>query len=110
MSASPRRRRAADRDAVPVAGAEDRARRGAPQRGVRAPLHDREERLHRRRHVRVLAAQPLELGPAARQPAQRALHRRARGRRVRAAGDQLVELHDHVGAEVPLDAHHPSGV
>ena len=53
-----------------------------------------------------LAREAVELRHAPVEPAQAALHRAARRRLVAAAGDELVELHDHVGADVALDLHH----
>ena len=55
------------------------------------------------------APQSRDLGGAARQPAQAALARVARGGLVALAGNDVVELHDHVGAEVALDPHHGFG-
>ena len=56
-----------------------------------------------------LTLQPVEFNAAALQPAQAALHRRTRRRMLRTALDQFVELHDHIGAKIALDLHHPLG-
>ena len=51
-------------------------------------------------------SQALELRSAAHQPSQAPLTRIARVRFIRLTGNDVIELHDHVGAEVALDAHH----
>jgi hypothetical protein len=54
---------------------------------------------------RLLAYQPLELGAATGEPAQAALAGVARDVHFALPGDDVIELHDHVGTEVSLDAH-----
>ncbi|SCC91315.1 conserved hypothetical protein [Thiomonas sp. X19] len=92
-----------------VAGQVERGQafqRGLAQRLEHAALHDAEQR------VGIL--QPRELGLAARRPAQREFHRRARlglGGDMRLPGAldvvrrAFVELHDDVGMEHGLDLH-----
>ena len=55
------------------------------------------------------AFQSFKLGATARQPSQTALHCGARVRFGRTGGNQLIELHDHIGAEIALDLHHALG-
>jgi hypothetical protein len=64
-------------------------------------LHDRKQRLFVpvRRH-------PLELGRAAREPPQAPLAGVARHALLALARYDVIELHDHVGAQIALDAHH----
>ena len=50
--------------------------------------------------------EPLELRHAPRQPAQAALARVARDALLALPRNDVIELHDHVGAEVALDLHH----
>ena len=99
----------AEAEADPRVRAGNRARRLAPQLGVDPTLHDREERLLGRWRPRVLAREPRVLREAPRQPAERALHRLAGERQGALPGRDVVELHDHVGAEVALDLHHQLG-
>ena len=54
----------------------------------------------------ALARDPIELDPAAIQPSQAPLHRRLTRRKLRLPCDQLVELHDHISADIALDPHH----
>ena len=56
------------------------------------------------RHV-VCGPRPLaeELGEAPLEPADGSLTGIVRGREVRLPGDDVVELHDDIGAEIPLD-------
>src|SRR6266478_5585315 len=83
-------------------------------------LHDREERLLIPRIVtrefltrRILqwlsSLQSLDLGEAAREPPDASLTRVAGGRFVGLARDDVIELHDDVGAKVALDLHHDLG-
>src|SRR5450756_1377780 len=58
---------------------------------------------------RLSGLQPLDLGEAALEPANAALARIARARLVRLAGNDVIELHDDVGAQVALDLHHDLG-
>ncbi len=77
---------------------------------MNAALDDREERLRpRRAAVRGFPFQPLELLQTAAQPAQASLAGVARGGVIGLAGDHVVELHDHVSAQVALDPHHRFG-
>src|SRR5206468_9643086 len=52
---------------------------------------------------------PLDLGQTAREPTDAALARITRGRFVRLSGNDVIKLHDDVGAEVALDLHHRLG-
>src|SRR5678815_4725355 len=98
-------RQPADAVAVPVTHRAHGVRRLAAEGGVDATLHDREERLLTAPGDRILAHEPLELGATADEPAQAPLARVARGTLLALPGDDVIELHDDVGAEVPLDAH-----
>src|SRR5260221_4845399 len=51
----------------------------------------------------------LELLATARQPPQPALARVARNGGLALPRNDVIELHDHVGTEISLDAHHPLG-
>src|SRR5688572_33350348 len=51
----------------------------------------------------------IQLGKTAREPADAALARVTRGRLVGLPGNDVIELHDHVRAEVALDLHHELG-
>src|SRR5258706_6414676 len=87
---------------------------------VDSALHDGEERLLIPRIVtrefltrRILqwlsSLQSLDLGEAAREPPDASLTRVAGGCLVGLARDDVIELHDDVGAKVALDLHHDLG-
>src|SRR3979411_1125482 len=57
----------------------------------------------------LVAVHLLERRRAAREPSEAPLARVARDDGLALSGDHVVELHDHVGAEVALDAHHAFG-
>ena len=84
-----------------AAAASRAAMRGCrPERWGRAPA----------RAVPSLAVESRDLGDAALEPAHAALRRVARrALSLALARDHVVELHDHVGAEVALDLHHALG-
>src|SRR5687768_10822685 len=87
--------KAADPESRPVVHLANHLRCFAPEVRVDPALHDGKECL-----VRALA--PLQLGETPRQPADAALARVSRRSFVRLSGDDVVELHDHVGSEVAL--------
>src|ERR1700694_986813 len=67
------------------------------------------EFLTRRVVQRLSPLQALDLGQATREPADAALARAACGRFVGLAGNDVIELHDDVGAQVALDLHYDFG-
>jgi hypothetical protein len=98
-----------DAESLPVAHVADGTRRLDPQVGVDAALDDGKQGLVRAVLNRLLAVQVIEGARAARQPAHAPLTRVARRGRVALAGNDVIELHDDIGAEVALDAHHALG-
>src|SRR6185437_12447878 len=89
----------------PVAEAADGARSFPAQMSVDAALHDREQRLT----IGLFAAEALVFRQAACQPAYAALARVPGRGLVALSGDHMIELHDHVGSQVVLDAHDTFG-
>ena len=85
----------------------DGARGFAAEMRVNSALDDREERLRAAGIVRQLELSTSAQAP--REPADASLARVARRRLVGLAGNDVIELHDHVGAEVALDLHHDLG-
>ena len=90
------------------------------QMRVDSALHYGEERLVAPRIVagefltrrilqRLSSLQSLDFGQAAREPPDASLARVPRGGFVGLARDDVVELHDDVGAQVALDLHHDLG-
>src|SRR4051812_21794887 len=71
---------------------------------MNSALDDWEESLRSRPSI-VNSIQRLELGQAARRPANASLARVAGRWFIRLTGNNVVELHDHVGADVSLDPH-----
>src|SRR3954463_1293242 len=96
-------RQATNAEPDPFAGVDDGFRCRDTQLVVNAALHDGEERL---RAAAILAMQLLQRADASLEPANAPLTGVARGRVVALARNDVIELHDHVCAEVALDLHH----
>src|SRR3954470_7534554 len=110
----------ADPESRPVVHRPDRLGGFATEMGVDPALNDRKQRLmvsgvvgghflSRGSFERLTRLEPGYFCEAPRQPADAALAGIPSGRLIGLAGDDVIELHYDVSAEVALDAHHAFG-